>query len=105
LMGLFYSSNHMIWRFWMRLSHILNKFQIWMKWVVVNSLPLTNSEDPSIKVPSLSHIHWNKSCLLIHFKLNICSFFIQWKWYWTRLFFWLFDENSFVSSSFLFFSP
>jgi hypothetical protein len=25
-------------------------FHIWMKWAIVNSLPLTNSEDPSMKV-------------------------------------------------------
>jgi len=29
--------------------------QIWMKWAMVNLLPLTNSEDPSFKVPSQSH--------------------------------------------------
>ncbi len=26
-------------------------FQIWMKWVTENSLPLTSSEDPFFKVP------------------------------------------------------
>jgi hypothetical protein len=26
-------------------------FHIWMKWPVVNSLPLTSNEDPSFKVP------------------------------------------------------
>ncbi len=29
-------------------------FQIWMKWVVANSLPLMNNEVPSLKVPSRS---------------------------------------------------
>ncbi len=52
------------------------RFQIWMKWAMVNSLPFTNSENPSIKVPSLSHIHWNKSCPLIHFKLNKFPFYM-----------------------------
>jgi len=26
-------------------------FQIWMKWAMVNSLPLTSSKDPFFKVP------------------------------------------------------
>jgi hypothetical protein len=29
-------------------------FQFWMTWAMVNSLQLTNSEDPSLKVPSQS---------------------------------------------------
>jgi hypothetical protein len=46
------------------------KYLIWMKWIVVNSLPFTNNKNPCIKIPSLSHIHLCNSCPLFHLKLN-----------------------------------
>jgi hypothetical protein len=43
-------------------------FQIWMKWAMVNSLPLRNNEDPSLKVPSQSikfYLYYYSSQLLV----------------------------------------